>query len=90
MREAIWATFHHYCSTDKNPEHEKCPIGPDVWCSWQRAAAADEFSDFHHDYEPLPEDIVEAIRPIYTHHSNEKLLARCFGGFTQNNNESYN
>lgn len=27
---------------------------------------------------------------IYTDISNEKLLERCVGGFTQNNNESYN
>ena len=90
MREAIWATFHHYCSTDKNSQHEKCPIGPDSWCSWQRAAAALELSDFHHDYESLPEDVVEAIRPIYTDLSNKKLLERCVGSFTHNNNESYN
>ena len=39
---------------------------------------------------PLPEDVVEAIRSIYTDLSNEKLLERCVGGFTRNNNESYN
>ena len=53
MRKAMWATIHHYCSTDKNPQYEKCPIGPDSWWSWQRAAAADELSEFHHEYEPV-------------------------------------
>ncbi|XP_066581799.1 LOW QUALITY PROTEIN: uncharacterized protein [Prorops nasuta] len=90
MHNAIWATFHHYCSTDDNPLHENCPIGPDSWCSWQRAAASNELAAFHHDYEPLPADVIEAIRPIYTDLSNEKLLERCVGGFNQNNNESYN
>ena len=90
LHEAIWATFQHYCSTDENPRHEKWPIGPDSWCSWQRAAAADELCGFHHDYELLPKDVIQAIHPIYTDLSNEKLLERCVGGFTQNNNESYN
>ena len=43
-----------------------------------------------HDYQPLPEDAAEAVRPIYTDLSNDKLLERCVGGFTQNNNESWN
>ena len=30
------------------------------------------------------------IRPNFTDLSNDKLLERCVGGFTQNNNESYN
>lgn len=90
MHNAIWATFDHYCSTDKNPKHEKCPTGPESWCSWQRAAAANELSTYEHDYQPFPEDVAEAIRPIYEHLSSEELLERCVGGFTQNNNESYN
>lgn len=90
MRNAIWATYYHYCSTDKNPQHEKCPSGAESWCGWQRAAAANELPSFHHDYEPFPQVVAEAILPIYTDLSNEKLLERCVGGFTQNNNESYN
>ena len=29
MKNAIWATFYHYSSTDKNPQHHKCPSGDD-------------------------------------------------------------
>ncbi|CAB3241668.1 unnamed protein product [Arctia plantaginis] len=29
MKNAIWATFFHYSSTDENPQHEKCPSGAD-------------------------------------------------------------
>jgi len=47
-------------------------------------------SSFKHDYQPLPQDVAEAVHPIYTDLSNKKLLERCIGGFTQNNNESYN
>jgi len=90
MHNAIWATYYHYCSTDESPQHEKCPIGPESWCCWQRSAAANELSSFKHDYQPLPQDVTKAVHPIYTDLSNEKLLERCIGGFTQNNNESYN
>jgi len=33
---------------------------------------------------------LEAIKPIYVDLSKRELLDRCVGGFTQNNNESYN
>jgi len=39
MKNAIWATYYHYASTDQNPQHEKCPNGADSWCAWQRALA---------------------------------------------------
>lgn len=38
----------------------------------------------------LPQDVLEAIRPIYENLSNENLLERCVGDCTQNNNESFN
>ncbi|GAB0086469.1 LOC108005992 [Sergentomyia squamirostris] len=90
MKDAIWATYYHYSSTDKNPQHEKCPNGPESWCSWQRAFSADTLSTFKHDYDPLPDDVLKAIKPLYDELSNDILLERCLGGFTQNNNESLN
>ncbi|KYN26922.1 hypothetical protein ALC57_03697 [Trachymyrmex cornetzi] len=90
MRDAIWATFYHYASTDKNPQHEKCPRGDNSWCEWQRAAAANDVQDFKHSYTALPQDVIEAIQPIYQDLSKDSLLQRCVGGFTQNNNESLN
>ncbi|XP_077256704.1 uncharacterized protein LOC143894388 [Temnothorax americanus] len=90
MYNAIWSTYYHYCSTDENPQHEKCPNGPESWCSWQRAVAANKLAAFKHDYQPFPQDVIEALHPIYTDLSNKKLLERCVGGFTQNSNESYN
>ncbi|EFN61675.1 hypothetical protein EAG_12982, partial [Camponotus floridanus] len=95
MESAIWATYNHYSSTDEAPHHEKCPPGSDSWCEWQRAYAAlpkdkkNEIVDFKHTYEPLPPDVLEAIKPIYVDLSKRELLDRCVGGFTQNNNESY-
>ncbi|CAK9801756.1 Histone-lysine N-methyltransferase SETMAR [Anthophora plagiata] len=46
--------------------------------------------DFQHSYKPLPLDVLKAIKLIYVDLSKRELLDRCVGGFTQNNNESYN
>lgn len=48
MKNAIWATFFHYSSTDENPQHKKCPSGADSWCEWQKAAAANALDSFKH------------------------------------------
>lgn len=40
--------------------------------------------------DPISEDVQQAIRPVYERLSNNELLERCLGGFTQNNNESVN
>jgi len=88
MKEAIWATFYHYSSSDENPQHEKCPAGKESWCTYQRAQANNE--SFNHDYKPLPKNVLGAMKPIYTDLSKETLLERCVGGFNQNNNESFN
>lgn len=49
-----------------------------------------DVSKFKHDYLPLDKDVTKALQPIYTDLSSRKLLERCKGGNTQNNNESYN
>ncbi|XP_043270679.1 uncharacterized protein [Venturia canescens] len=88
MKDAIWATYYHYSSTDKNPQHGNCPKGPNSWCAWQRASATNTLSSFKHDYTPIPDDVLTAMKPIYEDLSKDELLERCVGGFTQNNNES--
>lgn len=87
MRDAIWATFLHYSSTDQSPHHEKCSSS---WCTWQQAAADNKLESYKHKYNALPADVLEAMKPIYEDLSKDALLERCVGGFTQNSNESYN
>ncbi|GAB0096661.1 hypothetical protein DMENIID0001_122000 [Sergentomyia squamirostris] len=53
---------------------------------WRRK----KFKKFKHDYQPLPDDCLSAMKPIYQDLSNDNLLEGCLGGFTQNNNESIN
>ena len=88
MKDAIWATYYHYSSNDKKPQHGSCPKGPDSWCAWQRTSATNTLSLFKHDYTSLPNDVLTAMKPIYEDLSKDELLERCVGGFTQDNNES--
>lgn len=88
MYKAIWSTLYHKSSSDDNPKHDYCPEGPNSWCTWQRAKAARQ-SDYTHKT-PLPDVVIDAITPIYKDLSDKRLLEKCLGGFTQNNNESFN
>lgn len=89
MRNEIWATLYHKLSTDANPQHDKCPSGADSWCSWQKARAIETLAEYKHK-PAIPEEVYNAIKPIYEELSSDDLLTRCLGGFTQNNNESFN
>ena len=39
MQSPILATFEHAISTDDNPQHDRCPVGVDSWCFYQKALA---------------------------------------------------
>lgn len=90
MKNAIWATYYHQQSTDDNPQHDKCLRGKNSWCPYQKALATTGVDNFKHKYTPLPEDVIQAIKPIYEDLSKDELLERCLGGFTRNANESLN
>ena len=91
MYKEIWAKLHHLSSTDENPNHGNCPAAANSWCSYCRAEAKGiDVSKFKHDYLPLDKDVAKAWKPIYTDLSSRKLLDRCKGENTHNNNESYN
>lgn len=89
MRNDIWATLYHKISTDEQPQHNKCPVGVDSWCSWQQSKALGTLSSYQHK-PAMHKDVFEAIKPIYEDLSSDDLLSRCLGGYTQNQNESFN
>jgi len=89
MRNDIWATLYHKLSTNKNSQHDKCPVGVDSWCSWQRSKALGTLSTYEHK-NPMHKDVFDAVKPIYEELSSDSLLSRCLGGYTQNSNESFN
>jgi len=63
MVKAVQATLLHYYSTDDVPRHHLCSPGKDSWCKYQVALAKNEAYTYHH--EPIPEAIVQLLRPIY-------------------------
>ncbi|XP_071653036.1 uncharacterized protein [Temnothorax longispinosus] len=89
MKKEIWATLKHKSSTDEKPQHDNCPPGKDSWCTWQQAKAKDKLAVYKHK-PALTDDVIKALTPIYEELSNDNLLSRCVGGFTQNANESVN
>lgn len=87
MKNAILASFFHKCSTDAKPQHQYCPAGADSWCAYQKAVATKQ----NYNHPPAFDDEVQGLlQPIYEELTDEKVLERCLGANTQNNNESYN
>lgn len=64
MKQAIWATLSHKCSTNENSTHEDCPPGLDSWCSYQVAKACNKLDEYVHKPALHPE-VVKAVTPIY-------------------------
>lgn len=89
MQEAIWAIYYHYLSSDEDPQHFRCPSGPESWCSYNRAIENDELEDFHHAVKVQP-DKWEHTKPIFQDLTHRALLERCANGYRQNVNESFN
>lgn len=93
MKREIQASYFHKISTDEKPRHEFCSTS---WCWWKKR---EEFRELYNDPEyeaelqhdpPLHKEVAEKIWPIYEDLSNDDLLQRCLGGYTQNANESLN
>ncbi|GFW32861.1 uncharacterized protein TNCV_1774292 [Trichonephila clavipes] len=91
MRQALWAIYCHYRSTDEEPIHHFCPIGDTSWCKYQKTVATNSASLFKHK-NIVPIAIMDEIKPIIAELSAPKLLKKCVwgGGKTQNAIESSN
>ena len=85
MVKAVQASLLHSNSTDDNPRHHLCPEGEKSWCKWQVAKALNK--EYHHK-DPIPEAIVQLLKPIYARLGSRLLLEKCVPGYTQNANES--
>ncbi len=88
MTTACWAVFHHYASTDQDPQHDFCPDDADSWCKYQQALGTGEDPPPIHTL--IPVDYQEAVRKVFVDLCGEPLLSRCLLGATQNRNESFN
>ena len=87
MMKGVHATLLHCNSTDATPRHHLCPPGENSWCNYQVAMAKHE--TYHHTHPPIPEAIVQLLKPIYAHLGGNRVsLSKCVDGYTQNANES--
>lgn len=89
MSDAIWATFYHKSSTDQKPQHQFCPEGVNSWCTYQKAKANGTLRNYKHK-NGLPSAVMDVIKEVYVDLTEEQLLDRCLGGYTQNNNKIFN
>ncbi|GFV08040.1 uncharacterized protein TNCV_1046691 [Trichonephila clavipes] len=89
MRKAVWAVYFHIRSSDEEPLHSFCPVGLNSWCKYQNQVVEGSVETFRHSNK-LPVAVMDAIKPVFNDLSQPKLLQKCLGGKTQNNNESIN
>ncbi|GBN91276.1 hypothetical protein AVEN_45668-1 [Araneus ventricosus] len=90
MKTAIYATLYHRISTDKKPQHFKCPFGQESWCFYQAAIASGIKPGSHKELvkTPVNEAHLAKILPIYQRLASNELLERCIRCMTQNSNET--
>lgn len=90
MKISIFATIDHCRSTDECPRHNKCPLGEESWCFYQRDLASGNAPRKHETSikTPLNETVVKHILPLYIRLTDKDLLKRCSLGKTQNANEA--
>lgn len=90
MKTAIYATLFHSISSDKKPQHQKCPAGTDSWCFYNSAIANGVKPGPHklNVGTPINEEFLPKILPIYQRLASSELLERCIRCKTQNANES--
>ena len=90
MRDAILATFDNAISNDEKPQHDRCPVGADRWCFYQKALATGQEPGPHRTNvgTPLSSDVAEHVTGVYTRLAHVDLLKRCKLGKTQNSNET--
>ncbi|GFU99263.1 uncharacterized protein TNCV_2739241 [Trichonephila clavipes] len=81
MRQAIWAIYCLYRSTDEEPMHHFCPIGDTSWYKYQKAVATNSASLFKHK-NIVPIAVMDEIKPIIAELSAPKLLKKCGGTAT--------
>ena len=87
MKIVIWAGLYHSASTDKNLQHQNCPMGQGTWCKYNKAMLQKKQSN---NKNLLPNAIVDELKPIYKKLTKDDMMNGCLGHYTQNNYEATN
>lgn len=59
MQAAIFAILMHSSSTDETPLHQRCPVGENSWCFYQKAVANNTSTRAPSSHQPVPKEILE-------------------------------
>ncbi|GFW44915.1 uncharacterized protein TNCV_4512291 [Trichonephila clavipes] len=78
MRKAVWAVYFHIRSSDEEPLHSFCPVGPNSWWKYQNQVVEGSVETFRHSNK-LPVTVMDAIKPMFNDLSQPKLLQKCLG-----------
>ncbi|GFT25736.1 uncharacterized protein TNCV_1517431 [Trichonephila clavipes] len=78
MRKAVWAVYFHIRSSDEEPLHSFCPVGPNSWCKYQNQVVEGSVETFRHSNK-LPVAVMDAIKPVFNDLSQPKFLQKCLG-----------
>ncbi|GFX49109.1 uncharacterized protein TNCV_3077271 [Trichonephila clavipes] len=73
MRKAVWAVYFHIRSSDEEPLHSFCPVGPNSWCKYQNQVVEGSVETFRRSNK-LPVAVMDAIKPVFNDLSQPKLL----------------
>ena len=82
MMMVVQATLHHMTSADDRPVHHMCPEGENSWCLYNKTKARNELDEYKHDFDAIPQAIVQLLKPIYNRLGSRLLLSKCLLGHT--------
>ena len=83
MSRATHVILKHYSSTLENPNHEDCPPGKNLWCSYERDVASG--TNYHQPIkDPSPIADVAEVQPLFDCLGSKEFLAGCEDGKIQN------
>ncbi|GFX14490.1 uncharacterized protein TNCV_1616731 [Trichonephila clavipes] len=78
MRKAVWAVYFHIRSSNEEPLHSFCPVGPNSSCKYQNQVVEGSVETFRYSNK-LPVAVMDAIKPVFNDLSQPKLLQKCLG-----------
>lgn len=88
MKQATLASLFHCSSTDAQPRHGLCPVGPNSWCGYKKVESLGQGKYVHKG--GLPNDVLSRVKAVYSDLCSDELLSKCLHGKTQNANECFN
>lgn len=88
MKQATLASLFHCSSTDAQPRHCLCPVGPNSWCGYKKVESLGQGKYIYKG--GLPNDVLSRVKAVYSDLCSDELLSKCLHGKTQNANECFN